>query len=188
MNSRQLKLSKFMSYALRHNPGEFGLELDSLGFCKTEDLLSTIQKQKGFGDTTLSDIEEAVRICPKQRFAIEGEHIRANYGHSAKRLEYEEKEPPAILYHGTHEGVYKTIIKEGIKKMGREFVHLSEGTGFAKLAGSRRGNPVIMMVNAKKAYEDGIKFYTTGDDVWLCDYIPPEYSGYTIGVDFNNGV
>lgn len=182
MNSQQLKLSKFMSYALRHNPGEFGLELDRLGFCKIEDLLSAIQRQKGLDSMTLSDIEEAVRICPKQRFAIDNNRIRANYGHSAKRLDYEEKEPPTILYHGTHEGAYNAICKEGLKKMGREFVHLSEGTDFAKLAGSRRGEVVIFRVDAKKAYNDGLKFYTTGEDVWLCNHVPPRYLSILTGI------
>lgn len=175
MDNIELKLSKFMSYALRHRPDEFGLKLDEFGFCNVSDLLTAARQQKGLQSTEIRDIEEAVKNCKKQRFALREEQIKANYGHSFIVPKYEEKKPPAILHHGTNTNVVDRILQEGIKKMGRSFVHLSEGTDFAILAGQRRGEVVLLKVDAESAFRDGVKFYYADNEVWLSDFIPPQY-------------
>lgn len=38
-------VSRFMPYALRHNPSEFGLEIDGEGYVRTDELLAA-QKAK----------------------------------------------------------------------------------------------------------------------------------------------
>lgn len=46
--------------------------------------------------------------------------------------------------------------------MNRQYVHLSATTKFATLAGKRRGELVLVVVDAQKAYEAGVKFYPAG--------------------------
>ena len=59
--------------------------------------------------------------------------------------------------------------------MSRNYVHSSYDETVAKAIGSRYGSPVILCIDAKRAYEDGIKFYESGDNVMLSEDIPMKY-------------
>jgi putative RNA 2'-phosphotransferase len=168
-------LSKFMSKILRHTPEQFGVTLDHEGFCDIDDLINGIQAEARWSGVSGEDIIQVVENCPKQRYEIVNDYIRANYGHSAGRLEYKPTAPPPVLYHGTNTKVVHKILAEGIKPMGRKYVHLSEGVEFATLAGKRRGELVILKVNSLEASDNNVKFYVANNGVWLADYIPPEY-------------
>ena len=127
MNERQtIKISKFLSLVLRHDPQSIGLELDENGWTGVLSLISKVgPKFPGFN---MAMLEEVVANNNKKRFAFNEDKtkIRANQGHSIKvDLDYEPVLPPEILYHGTV-GRYSNIIaKDGIKKMSRHHVDLS---------------------------------------------------------------
>lgn len=166
-------LSKLMTKLLRHAPGEFGVELNTDdGSCTINALLGAIQALPKWSGIKQEHIEQVVRNSDKQRFEIEGGRIRARYGHSHDRVQYVPGEPPTVLYHGTNENALPTIMKEGIHPMSRQYVHLSEGTHFAALAGSRRGELVILKVDTTIAKQLGVIFYYAGNEVWLADGVP----------------
>lgn len=169
------RLSKLMSYILRHNPGEFELLLDSDGFVQLEELITAVQKDKLWNDVNQEIIEQVVSECEKQRYEIVGTKIRARYGHTRTNVSYSAKMPPNILYHGTNSKVISHILHTGLKPMKRQYVHLSETTKFATLAGKRRGDLVLVLVDALRAHEAGVKFYPAGGEVWLSDEIPPPF-------------
>ncbi len=168
-------LSKLMSKILRHTPHEFGLSLDHHGYCRIEDLLQAIRSEKRWISVEQEDIKLVVNNCDKQRYEIMGEHIRAKYGHSSERLNYKALKPPEVLYHGTNSKAADRIFAEGIKPMGRKYVHLSEKLDFAIIAGKRRGELVIIQIDTSKALLDGVEFYLAENGVWLADYIAPQY-------------
>lgn len=168
-------LSKLMTKILRHTPEEFGIVLDPEdGSCSIHTLLEAIQAQPKWASITVDDIEQVVRNSEKQRFAIEGERIRARYGHSHERVHYTAGEPPAILYHGTNKKALASILMEGLNPIHRQYVHLSESTNFASLAGSRRGELVLLKIDTLRAKQSGIDFYFAGNEVWLADRVAPE--------------
>ncbi|MBY9079188.1 RNA 2'-phosphotransferase [Paenibacillus sp. HN-1] len=168
-------LSKMMTMILRHTPEEFGVDLDSGdGSCPVGVLLEAIQAQPKWAWVSQEDIEQVVRNSEKQRFEIGDGRIRARYGHSHDKVGYTPGEPPAILYHGTNKKALPTILKEGLSPMSRQYVHLSEGTHFAELAGSRRGELVILKVDTPSARQMGATFYYAGNEVWLADRVPME--------------
>lgn len=173
MNKKQQqKLGTFMCLLLRHNPPEFNLQFDEFGFVDMDEFLAKIQTQEKWKQVTLKNIYDIVESDEKQRYTVETLKIRANYGHSFQKIDYVESEPPAILYHGTHTGVVEQILGEGIKSMGRQYVHLSETTHFATLSGQRRGELVLLEVNTQQARKEGVKFYYAGNEVWLAKFIP----------------
>ncbi|WP_338117268.1 RNA 2'-phosphotransferase [Paenibacillus terrae] len=88
---------------------------------------------------------------------------------------YKEFQPPIVLYHGTNTMVIEKILTEGIKLMGREYVHLYETLEFATLAGSRRGELAILEVNTTSALANNVKFYYANNEVWLSDFVPPQF-------------
>ena len=56
--------------------------------------------------------------------------------------------PPDILYHGTTHKALDAIMNDGLKPMGRQYVHLSGDTDTAIRGGRRRDNdPVILVVD-----------------------------------------
>jgi putative RNA 2'-phosphotransferase len=173
-NTAEVSLSKFMTKLLRHTPEQYGLILDPEdGSCMLDDLLSVLVKTPRWSEVTVGDIRQVVAGCEKQRFEIEGDRIKARYGHSHSKITYEPGTPPPTLYHGTHAGVLNVILEEGLRPMGRQYVHLSEGTHFASLAGSRRGRLTLLTVDTIRAGQMGVTFYYAGNEVWLADPIPP---------------
>jgi putative RNA 2'-phosphotransferase len=58
----------------------------------------------------------------------------------------------------------------------RQYVHLSQDIETAENVGKRHdNNPCILVVDALRASDDGIKFYYGNEKVWLADRIPGKY-------------
>jgi putative RNA 2'-phosphotransferase len=170
------RISKFLSLILRHNPDTIGLRLDENGWADVGEL---IQKSADNGMPFSSEeLEEVVFTNDKQRFAFTEDktRIRANQGHSIGiDLELEAKAPPETLYHGTVERVLQNIMNEGLRKMERHHVHLSQDRKTAEKVGSRRGSAVILIVRSGEMSKDGFEFYLSENGVWLTDRVPARY-------------
>lgn len=177
MDSKRLvRVSKFLSLHLRHQPADLGLTLGPGGWVPVADLLAGAARV-GFR-ITRDELAEVVRSSDKQRFALDptGAKIRANQGHSAEvDLQLEPAEPPAVLFHGTAEPAVAAILGEGLKKMARHHVHLSPDTATAVKVGSRHGKLVILSVDAAAMRAAGHVFFRSANGVWLVDAVPPEY-------------
>jgi len=172
------KLSKTVSYILRHHPESFNLKLAADASVRTEKLLAALQNK--FKDITKADLIQLVKNDPKGRFSFldNRKRIRANYGHSIEGVspDYQAVKPPEILYHGTTPEVKDKILTVGLKPMGRNYVHLSIGVKEAKKVALRRTNqPVIFEVKALKAHQDRQKFYKTAEDIYLTDELSADY-------------
>ncbi len=173
-----MKLSKEVSYALRHAPWEYELELDEEGFVPIDQLLHSLNSSNEYDrDITKEDLEYIILNSDKKRHEIIGDKIRALYGHSVpNKIEKTKALPPDILYHGTANRFVDSILKDGLLPMNRQYVHLSVDVDTATLVGKRRDDkPVILKIDAKKASEDGIVFYIGNDKVWLTDKLPAKY-------------
>ena len=171
------KLSKEVSYALRHAPWEYELELDENGWVDIEQLLMSLRENNQWSSLKEEDLYNMIESSEKKRHEILLGRIRSLYGHSLpQRIVKEEKEPPIILYHGTARRFLVSIKEDGILPKGRQYVHLSIDIDTASQVGKRRDNePIILEINTKKAWDEGVKFYLGNDKVWLADNIPSEY-------------
>src|SRR5262245_3174050 len=79
MDNRQLvRISKYLSRHLRHQPERLGLALEEGGWVDVDTLLAACERN-GFR-LTRAELEEVVARSDKQRFAFNetGERIRAN--------------------------------------------------------------------------------------------------------------
>lgn len=151
------RISKFLSYILRHKPETIGLELDAEGWASVQDILD--KSDKGL---TRQKIEQAVVTNDKQRFSLsdDGQMIRANQGHSLNvDLGLKHIEPPEYLYHGTATRFLDSILEQGLKPRSRQFVHLSADTDTAVNVGQRHGKPVILKLPAKAMHQNGHAFF-----------------------------
>ena len=177
MNPQRLvKISKYLSKHLRHQPERLGLELAPGGWVDVEELLAACRRHEF--PVTPAELEEVVAKNDKKRFSFDETKtkIRANQGHSIEvDLQLEPRTPPDILYHGTGEGNVGAIERNGLLKMSRHHVHLSADISTAKAVGMRKGRPVIFEVNAAEMYRDGWVFYRSENGVWLTEEVPPKY-------------
>jgi len=172
------KLSKTISYILRHNPESFNLKLAADASVNTEELIKALKNK--FGDVTKADLIKLVKNDPKGRFSFldNKKRIRANYGHSIEGVspDYEAHKPPEFLYHGTTPKVKDKIKVAGLKPMGRNFVHLSVGIKEAEKVAQRRTNqPIIFKIKALKAFKEGQTFYKTAEDIYLTNKVSSKY-------------
>ncbi|WP_238650124.1 RNA 2'-phosphotransferase [Paenibacillus piscarius] len=172
-----MKLSKEMSYILRHAPWEYELELDEQGWVDIEQLLHALQQDKKWESVQAEDLDKMLAAADKQRHEIAEGRIRALYGHSVPQKIIKQNEaPPSVLYHGTARRWVETILKDGLKPMKRQYVHFSVDTETAKLVGGRKDpSPVILIIDAKQAASAGVRFYHGNDNIWLADELPPEF-------------
>jgi putative RNA 2'-phosphotransferase len=172
------KLSKTLSFVLRHNPASHGVIVDKEGWVDINQLIFQIrQRNPQFMAAHMGHIKEIIKNSDKQRFELKGNKIRAYYGHSAQQaVDKKPAVPPSILYQGTTPEAKDKILLEGLKPMTRQFVHLSTDRKTAhKVALRRTKTPVILIVDAKAVYLNGTKFYPGNEDIWLAEYIDPKY-------------
>lgn len=177
MEDRQrMRVSKFLSYHLRHAPEELGLSLAPGGWVGIDELLLAAGKHGT--RLTRDDLDEVVLRCDKQRFAFDedGVRIRANQGHSTEvDLQLEPTAPPALLYHGTGANSVTDILRDGLARMARHHVHLSADVPTARKVGSRHGRPVILVVDAAGMHAAGDLFFRSANGVWLVDRVEPRW-------------
>lgn len=169
MNRDLQSKSRKLSYLLRHNPEE--LSMNKNGYVLVLDILSKL-------DISLQNLETIVEENDKKRFSFNKnrDSLRASQGHSVTvDLGLKSQVPPVVLYHGTVESALKGIFKDGLKRVKRHAVHLSHETVTATKVGSRRGDAIILEIDSKKMYADGIKFYKSENGVWLVEEVPSKY-------------
>lgn len=173
---RLVRISKYLSKYLRHEPEKLGLQLEAGGWVLIDTLLAACSTN-GF-PVSQAELIEVVEKNDKQRFALDPPRtrIRANQGHSTSvDLQLEPAVPPDILYHGTPESNVNNILREGLNKMARHHVHLSATVPTAEAVGHRRGRAVVLIVDAAAMHRDDCVFYCSANGVWLTDHVPPKY-------------
>lgn len=170
MAKKDDRLGRRMAYALRINPGSFGLEMDGEGWVD----LGSFLKALGI---TEDQLRHEMENMDKRRFEVRDGRIRAFYGHSsANKVSREEDRPPDELYHGTSPFTAFVILRDGIRPMGRQYAHLSSDRHTAEKVGRRRhDSPTILVIDALGAWRDGVRFYRGNEDVWLADFVPPQW-------------
>lgn len=176
MNKNLTKVSKFLSYVLRHNPKSINMKIDFQGWASVDELIRCATNHKLI--ITKELIEEVVTTNDKERFKLSDNRkmIRANQGHSLKiNLGLESIQPPEVLYHGTASRFLESINNEGLKSGNRHHVHLSNQITTAIKVGQRHGFPVVLKIEAARMYEDGFTFYCSENGVWLVDNVPSKY-------------
>lgn len=174
------KVSKYMSYILRHKPEDAGITLDEHGWANSSELVKAIKKKfPGFGNTHLMFI---VETDEKQRYSFNesGSKIRANQGHSIPvDLELKAVTPPRYLYHGTALKYEESIEKQGLIPKSRQYVHLSADIDTARTVGLRHAKDeselVIYMIPAFDMNLNGHEFFLSENGVWLTKEVPVRY-------------
>jgi putative RNA 2'-phosphotransferase len=174
---RAIRISKLLSYSLRHEPETMGITLDRAGWADVSDLLDALRTR---GEViSRQELVAVVHASDKQRFALspDGTRIRANQGHSVDvDLGLQPSAPPPFLYHGTVARFLESIRGQGLLRRMRAHVHLSADVATAKMVAARRRGPIVILtVNAGAMHQAGHLFFRSANGVWLTEHVPPTH-------------
>ncbi|MFF0446055.1 RNA 2'-phosphotransferase [Streptomyces sp. NPDC004609] len=171
---RTVRVSKYLSKHLRHQPERIGITLDENGWVEVDELIRAAAAHSF--PFTRAELDHVVAVNDKRRFTVDGTRIRANQGHTVEvDLGLPPVEPPAYLYHGTVARNLDAIRADGLRPMARHHVHLSPDRETATRVGARRGRPVVLSVESGAMHRAGHVFRVSANGVWLADSVPPQF-------------
>jgi RNA:NAD 2'-phosphotransferase (TPT1/KptA family) len=139
----RMRISRAMAFHLRHDPDA---AVDRGGWMHVEELAVALRAEGH--KVTPDQILLISGAMGEPRFERDGFDIRARYGHSTRtEINYEQRRPPAQLYHATPLANLGSIIEAqaGLRKGARNWVHLSEDPVVALGAARRQSKPVVLM-------------------------------------------
>uniref|UniRef100_A0A3B4YBE8 2'-phosphotransferase n=1 Tax=Seriola lalandi dorsalis TaxID=1841481 RepID=A0A3B4YBE8_SERLL len=173
-----VRLSKSISYALRHGAKQMGLQMGTDGFVFVEELLAHPQ----FRLYSLEDVERVVATNDKQRFKLSPHpedgrlQIRANQGHTVQVRDLELKpvlagspDCPAEAVHGSYLCKWSSIQQQGLSRMKRTHIHLASGLPGEDgiISGMRKDCDLAVFIDVPKALAEGIEFFWSENGVLL---------------------
>ncbi|WP_331716119.1 RNA 2'-phosphotransferase [Pseudoclavibacter sp. 13-3] len=145
-------------------------------WAKLSDVVAAIGRV-GFTGVEDSTVRELVAHQTKTRLEISGDRIRGAYGHSLSTVvdHVVVSTPPPVLFHATSPEAWGHILREGLKPMGRQFVHLATSAEQAMIVGRRHAQrPVLLRIDTARAAGHGVQFRNGSDSVILTDYVPAD--------------
>lgn len=168
---RDVRISKSLSYLLRHGAVKEGLTIDESGYVTLDQLLN--HNRLKTNKVTLDDIQRVVTNNNKQRFSLVQDsqnrfHICANQGHSLQvnddnLVEIQARdELPKAIFHGTYSRNMDSIHKQGLKAMTRNHIHLTDNFNYI-----RPSCNVVIYIDIDKCLGLGVKFYKSKNNVYL---------------------
>lgn len=177
----KIKISKNLSYILRHNPSVIGIELDNNGYADVNKLIEGYNN-KNKEKLDLDLLKEIVEEDDKKRYSFKNDYkyIRASQGHTIKvDVELKIETPKSNLFHGTSGKNIQSILDNGLKPCKRNYVHLSSDMRTALNVGLRykkEGIPTaIIEYDVNKMINDGFVFMISENGVWQTSTIDSCY-------------
>lgn len=164
---RDVRISKALSYLLRHGAVKEKLNIDGDGYVAVEEILKHNRLKSH--QATLGDIERIVANNDKQRFHLANNKICANQGHSLQVGEdsmvlLNKETIPGEVYHGTYKQKLPLIMQTGLNKMTRNHIHFTTSGG---ISGIRKSANVLIYIDTAKCLAEGIQFYQSKNGVIL---------------------
>ncbi|KAG8688930.1 hypothetical protein FRC08_011186 [Ceratobasidium sp. 394] len=189
----EVRMSKTLSYILRHGAAKEGLAIRSDGYVRVTDLLArpklkeldlsglfkivaADQKQRYQLGAQLSSVDE--RIVPILKAEVPESTavlwIRANQGHTLKvnDLELKPVTDPAEIscaVHGTTLKAWQSIESQGLSRMQRNHIHLASGRPGESgvISGMRVSSQMLIFIDVAAAMAAGILFHISSNGVIL---------------------
>jgi putative RNA 2'-phosphotransferase len=171
-------LGRLMAGVLRHFPEKFNLQMDINGWISTSKLCDSFKEARHYYHWLRPWHFEAIALGDeKGRYQVEGDMVRATYGHSIEiELDLPTDDIPEELYYPCDGDDLATHLELGIKAGDRQHVHLSKTITNAMEAGHVRiKRPRILEIDTERAIVDGHTIYRAGTTVFLSENIPALY-------------
>lgn len=173
------KVSKQLSWLLRHGANEARLPMDAAGWAPVDAVLRSLR-------ITAGTLERVVLENNKGRLELKGGLVRACQGHSregmpvtleALEASWAPWEGERSVWHGTNTGAAHAIAKDKINAGERTHVHLAEALD--SKVGKRAGVAVMLEVSPAKMRAAGLGLFKSTNGVVLAREVP---AGCIVGV------
>jgi len=182
-DSPEVRVSKTLSWILRHGAKSEGLAMRPDGYVKVTDLLANPKLKT----LDLEALQEIVKADSKQRYDLVAEKaadsetgiwwMKANQGHSIKSVKLDLQPissvsdiPTGVAVHGTTREAWESISTQGLSKMKRNHIHLAQGVaGDNVVSGMRTSSQILIFIDVQRALDDGIKFFLSNNGVILTE-------------------
>lgn len=168
-----------LAYLLRHSDSS-ELEMTENGWALIKDVFESLSEQS---DSIHPRTINALMACSdKKRYEINGNMIRALYGHSRdvtiNSNSTEASDIPSTLFHGTPERNVAAISKNGLQPQSRQSVHLTDDIDTAVKTGQRHAEDgektVIFTINAE-ALSNSHQICNPSGLTYTVPEVPPNY-------------
>ena len=168
------RLSRRLSWLLRHGAVERGLAMDEAGWAAVDDVVAA-------AGITRAELLRAVEENDKRRLQLDGQRIRACQGHSqagtpvtreALEASWEPYAGDGLLWHGTGRHALAGIAERGILPGARTHVHLAETPD--SHVGKRAAVDVLVAVSAARLQAAGLPVFRAPNGVVLVRRVPPD--------------
>lgn len=175
LTREQENLAKFLTYILCHRPDEFGLVLDEEGFAPVKQLLQVLAGEPGFSWVRRRHLEELATLPSPPRFELREERLRGLVPGPA-RVRRPGAAPPNLLYLAIPPKAHAGVFDSGLKAAPGREVLLADTPARALELGRRRSpEPVLVTVQAARAFRAGITFTGYGEGLYLSGSLPREF-------------
>jgi len=165
------RITRSLAYMLRHQPEAFDLELDAHGFSDLDDVVHALNERLG-EPIEEEDVREAVQSGDRPRYQIEGDRIRALYGHSIPVEPGPSSKPPEFLFVAIPASELERARRFGLRGGRRRFLHLAITKDDAAESGRRASRSyAILLIHALDAWEEGVSFFDRVA-LWLAEEVP----------------
>lgn len=167
------RLSKRVSWLLRHGAKQAGLAMDAAGWASIEDVLQNLQISR-------AGLDRAIKNNDKNRLQISGVAIRACQGHSpagtpvtleALEASWTRVEPSVPLWHGTTLNAIDDIAREGLSPRERTHVHLAASPD--SRVGKRHNIDLLLEISTDQLAQHQIPVFRAPNGVHLVRHVPP---------------
>lgn len=172
MSDDVVRLSKRLSWLLRHGAGEVGLLMDKAGWSAIDDVLEVLSIPR-------ASLDDAVARNDKGRLFVDGARIRACQGHSLAGMpvtveglesSWEVVSPAGPLWHGTHVAAIAGIAAHGIVPGGRSHVHLAPRRD--SRVGKRYAVDLLLEVSPVGLADENLAVFRSPNGVLLARRVP----------------
>ena len=165
-------LAKLITYILGRRPDEFGLVTDTEGFVKIKELLKAVTEEEGWKYVRRSHLDEIQYSLSEPPFEISGKQIRARHRDQLARP-HQFSKLPKLLFTSVRKRAYRSVLDKGIFPTGYYRVVLSSSRDLAERIGRRSDrDPVLLSVHVQKSIENGVRFYQSGESLFIAESIP----------------
>lgn len=168
-------LSGFATWALRHAPDEAGINVDSHGWADVHELVDAAREDHEWATVEL--LAAVVSVNSKGRFEVDGNRIRAVYGHSIDVTVQDtgDSDIPKTLYHGTPTDNLSQIMSDGLKPMNRNEVHLTDSLETARDVGERHSEDIAVLEVDADNLSERFDIEKRGNDTYTVDEVPTAF-------------
>ncbi|KAJ7105472.1 KptA family-domain-containing protein [Mycena crocata] len=174
---KQLRMSRELSYLLRHGAHTEALPIRPDGYVNVDVLL----RHRTLRGIDFAMLENIVKADQKSRYHLlydprdgpaNAWWIRANQGHSMadisldlRRIKHANEIRMAV--HGTSMAAWESIAKQGLSRMSRNHIHLAQGVVGDVISGMRHSSEILIFIDVARALAADIKFYISSNGVVL---------------------